>query len=81
MSNITNNINVQLIEILSQLSHTEQKKVLDFAISLRYQKKFKEWDSISDEEAASLKAEFAQEDINFAEAVLSDCLHQIDSEE
>lgn len=59
MNNITDNLNVKLIDIVSQLSSKEQKKVLDFAISLHYKEKIKEWDNISDEEAASLKAEFA----------------------
>jgi bifunctional ADP-heptose synthase (sugar kinase/adenylyltransferase) len=35
---------------------------------------FREWDAISDEEAAVLKAEFATEDVAFAEVVLSDYL-------
>ncbi|RUT09704.1 hypothetical protein DSM106972_001990 [Dulcicalothrix desertica PCC 7102] len=81
MNKITDNLNVQLIDIISQLSSKEQKKVLDFAISLHYKEKIKEWDNISDEEAASLKAEFAEEDINFTEAVLSDYLLLIDSED
>lgn len=35
---------------------------------------FREWDDISDEEAAVLKAEFGAEDLAFAEVVLSDYL-------
>jgi bifunctional ADP-heptose synthase (sugar kinase/adenylyltransferase) len=33
---------------------------------------FREWDAISDEEAALLKAEFAAEDLEFTEVALSD---------
>jgi len=33
---------------------------------------FREWDAISDEEAAVLKAEFAAEDLEFTEVALSD---------
>ncbi|MEG3976419.1 hypothetical protein QT970_17620 [Microcoleus sp. herbarium8] len=33
---------------------------------------FREWDAISDEEAAVLKSEFAAEDLEFAEIALSD---------
>jgi hypothetical protein len=35
---------------------------------------FREWDAISDEEAAVLKSEFAAEDLEFAEVALSDYL-------
>ena len=35
---------------------------------------FREWDDISDEEAAVLKSEFGAEDLAFAEVVLSDYL-------
>lgn len=59
MNKITDNLNIQLIDIISQLSSKEQKKVLDFALSLHSKEKIKEWDNISDEEAAFLKAEFA----------------------
>jgi hypothetical protein len=35
---------------------------------------FREWDAISDEEAAVLKSEFAAEDLELAEVALSDYL-------
>ena len=79
MNKTTDSLNIQLIEVLSQLSSNEQQKVLTFAISLHNRQKIKEWDNISDEEAASLKAEFGDEDINFAEAVLNDYILHIDS--
>lgn len=78
MNKTTDSLNIQLIEVLSQLSSNEQK-VLNFPISLHNQQKMKEWDNISDEEAASLKAEFGDEDINFTEAVLNDYILHIDS--
>ncbi|MBW4669519.1 MAG: DUF2281 domain-containing protein [Cyanomargarita calcarea GSE-NOS-MK-12-04C] len=81
MNKITDSLNIQLIEIISQLPSNEQKQVLNFAISLHNQQKIKEWNNISDEEAASLKVEFGDEDINFTEAVLSDYLLHIDSED
>jgi hypothetical protein len=80
MNKIIDSLNIQLIEIISQLPSNQQKQVLNFAISLHNQAKIKEWDNISDEEAASLKAEFGDEDIKFTEAVLSDYLLHIDSE-
>ncbi|WP_341732428.1 hypothetical protein [Microcoleus sp. EPA2] len=42
---------------------------------------FREWDDISDEEAAVLKAEFSAEDLAFAEVVLSDYLPQLQQQD
>jgi|GEM_PF-3642243 len=70
---------MELIEVISQLSSNEQKKVLNFAISLHNKQKIKEWDNISDEEAAYLKEAFGDEDVNFAEAVLNDYLLHLNS--
>lgn len=42
---------------------------------------FQEWDAISDEEAALLKAEFATEDLALAEVVLSDYLPQLQQQD
>lgn len=42
---------------------------------------FREWDAISDEEAAVLKAEFAVEDLALAEVVLSDYLPQLQQQD
>jgi hypothetical protein len=81
MNKITDSLNIELIKIISQLPRNEQKQVLNFAISLHNQQKLKEWDKISDEETASLKAEFGDEDIKFTEAVLTDYLLHIDSED
>jgi hypothetical protein len=43
-------------------------------VSLRQQTLAQQWDAISDREAAALKAEFAEEDLALAEAVLTDYL-------
>ncbi|MCC3527535.1 MAG: hypothetical protein JGK21_04075 [Microcoleus sp. PH2017_22_RUC_O_B] len=42
---------------------------------------FREWDAISDEEAAVLKSEFATEDLAFAEVALSDYLPQLQQQD
>ena len=42
---------------------------------------FREWDAISDEEAVALKAEFAAEDLAFAEVVLSDYLPRLQQQD
>ncbi|NES85620.1 MAG: hypothetical protein F6K10_31790 [Moorea sp. SIO2B7] len=67
-------IQTQLFQILVQLSQEQQKQVLDFAVSLRQQTLTQQWDNISDEEAAELKAEFEAEDLAFAETALSNYL-------
>ncbi|MBW4445949.1 MAG: DUF2281 domain-containing protein [Spirirestis rafaelensis WJT71-NPBG6] len=67
----TDIIHSELLEILSRLPSSEQNKVLNFAISLHQKKLTQESNAISDEEAAALKAEFAQEDLAFAEAALN----------
>lgn len=42
---------------------------------------FREWDAISDEEAALLKSEFAAEDLEFTEVVLIDYLPGIQQQD
>ncbi|MEY3869177.1 MAG: hypothetical protein RLZZ338_3068 [Cyanobacteriota bacterium] len=42
---------------------------------------FRQWDAISDEEAALLKAEFTTEDLAFAEVVLSDYLPKLQQQD
>lgn len=42
---------------------------------------FREWDAISDEDAAVIKAEFATEDLAFAEVALSDYLPQLQQQD
>ncbi|NJM59198.1 MAG: hypothetical protein HC849_01695 [Oscillatoriales cyanobacterium RU_3_3] len=45
------------------------------------QQLFRQWDAISDEEAAALKAEFTAEDLAFAETALTDCLPQLQQQD
>jgi hypothetical protein len=74
-------IHKQLLEILSQLPLSFQEEVLYFAISLQKKKLTQHWDAISDVEAAVLKTEFADEDLAFAESVLTDYLPQLQQED
>ncbi|MEH1819286.1 MAG: hypothetical protein V7L31_09455 [Nostoc sp.] len=77
----TATIHSQLLEILSQLPKSSQEEVLDFAISLQKKKLTQHWDAISDVEAAALKTEFANEDLAFAESVLTDYISQLQQED
>ena len=77
----TTEIVPELLEILSQLPLSSQERVLEFALSLHKKQLFKQWDAISNEEAAALKSEFADEDLGFAEAVLTDYLPQLQQED
>jgi hypothetical protein len=77
----TTTIHRQLLEILSQLPKSSQEEVLNFAISLQRKKLTQHWDAISDTEAAALKAEFADEDLAFAESVLTNYLSQLQQED
>ena len=45
------------------------------------QQLFRQWDAISDEEAAALKAEFTAEDLAFAETALTDYLPQLQQQD
>ena len=45
------------------------------------QQLFRQWDAISDEEAAALKAEFKAEDLAFAETALTDYLPQLQQQD
>lgn len=78
---LTTNIHSQLLEILSQLPLSCQEEVLDFAIYLQKKKLTQHWDAISDIEAAALQTEFADEDLAFAESVLTDYLSQLQQED
>ena len=71
----------QLLKIVSQLSLSEQDKVLKFALSLHKKQRFQDWDTISDEEAAAMKAEFTEEDLANSEVVLNDYLHQLQQDD
>ena len=45
------------------------------------QQLFRQWDAISDEEAAALKTEFTAEDLAFAETALTDYLPQLQQQD
>jgi len=77
----TATIHTQLLEILSQLPLSCQEEVLNFAISLQKKKLIQHWDAISDVEAAAFKIEFADEDLAFAESVLTNYLPQLQQED
>jgi hypothetical protein len=77
----TDIIHSELFEILSQLPLSWQEKVIQFAIYLHQKKLTQQWDAISDEEAAALKAEFSQEDLAFAETALADYLPLLQQED
>ncbi len=59
-----------LNQIVNQLEMLAKKRQL-----------FREWDAISDEEAAVLKSEFATEDLAFAEIALSDYLPRLQQQD
>jgi hypothetical protein len=77
----TATIHRQLLEILSKLPKSSQEEVLDFAISLQKKKLTQHWDAISDIDATALKTEFADEDLAFAESILTDYLPQLQQED
>ncbi|MGF1478454.1 MAG: hypothetical protein ACFB4I_03050 [Cyanophyceae cyanobacterium] len=68
----SNSFQAQLLQLLEQLPPLQHQKVLDFALQLQKKDPIQQWDEISDEEAAALKAEFEEEDLAIAEANLTD---------
>ena len=66
----------QILRVLLTLPVMRQQELLDFALFLRQrelaQPQFQAWDAVSDEVAAALRAEFAEEDKALAELVLPD---------
>ena len=54
-----NAIQSQLLHVVEDLSPVQQEEVLDFALFLKERQMTWGWDSITDERAAALKAEFA----------------------
>ncbi len=67
--------------MLAELPQTRQEEVLKFTLSLRQQELTQKWNAISNEEAAALKAEFADEDLGLAEAVLTNYLPMLQRED
>ncbi|MBI4523185.1 MAG: hypothetical protein HY695_05155 [Deltaproteobacteria bacterium] len=76
-----NMIQDQLARVLKELPETRQAEVLDFALFLRERELVQIWDAISDKEAAVLQAEFAADDIAFAEAAMADYLSLLQHED
>ncbi len=74
-------IEERLLQVLAQLPENRQKQLLSFAVSLCQQELAKKWDALSEEEAAALKAEFADEDIALAEATLTEYLPMLQRED
>ena len=68
--------------IAKYLAHKQQatkQKLTQKSVSKK--QLFQEWDAISDDEAAVLKAEFTTEDLAFVEVVLSDYLPQLQQQD
>jgi len=74
-------IQSQMLTLLSKLPLSEQEKALEFVLSLHKKQQFQDWDRVSEEEAAALKAEFAEEDLVSSEAVLTNYLYQLQQED
>lgn len=72
MMETVGNLQFQLRQVVEDLSPVQQAEVLDFALFLKERQLAWVWDSITDERAATLKAEFAAEDTAFSEAILTD---------
>jgi hypothetical protein len=78
-----------LVQIIQTLTDAERKE-LDTKLSVPAQKnskvadrstRFQQWDRLSDADAAALKAEFAQEDIIFAETILPEYSSNLQQED
>jgi hypothetical protein len=85
-------MNAKLVDSLAQIIQTltvAERKELDIKLSTPAQNdkpanrfaQFQDWDRISDTDAAALKAEFAQEDIIFAETILPEYSSNLQQED
>lgn len=70
----------QLLQVLAKLPPPRQEDLLKFALSLHQQELTQRWDAISNQEAAALKAEFADEDIALVEAALTNYISILQQE-
>ena len=68
-----------IAKYLAQKQQATKQKPTQKSVSKK--QLFREWDDISDEEAAVLKAEFSAEDLAFAEVALSDYLPQLQQQD
>jgi hypothetical protein len=64
---------------LADKQQTTQQNQLQESVNKK--QLFRQWDAISDEEAAVLRAEFATEDLAFAEIALSDYLTRLQQQD
>jgi hypothetical protein len=85
-------MNAKLVDSLAQIIQTltvAERKELNIKLSTPAQNnkstnrsaQFQRWDRISDTDAAALKAEFAQEDIIFAETILPEYSSNLQQED
>jgi hypothetical protein len=85
-------MNAKLVNSLAQIIQTltvAERKELNIKLSIPAQNnkstnrsaQFQNWDRISDTDAAALKAEFAQEDIIFAETILPEYSSNLQQED
>ena len=71
------NLQEEIIQNLQALPQGQLQKVFEFVQSLQANSIFQKWDNISGEESQALQAEFAQEDIDFSENILTDYLARL----
>jgi hypothetical protein len=85
-------MNAKLVDSLAQIIQTltiAERQELDSKLSTPAEKskiidrsaRFQQWDQISDADAAVLKAEFAQEDMIFAETILPEYSSNLQQED
>ena len=68
-----------IAKYLAQKQQATKQKLTQKSVNKK--QLFQEWDAISDEEAAVLKAEFSAEDLAFVEVVLSDYLPRLQQQD
>ena len=71
------NLQEEIIQNLQTLPQEQLHIVFIFVQSFQADTIFQKWDNISDEESQALQAEFAQEDIDFSENILTDYLSHL----
>lgn len=85
-------MNAKLVDSLAQIIQTltdAERKELDTKLSTLAQNskitdrsiRFQQWDRLASDDAAALKAEFAQEDIIFAETILPEYSSNLQQED
>jgi hypothetical protein len=85
-------MNAKLVDSLAQIIQTlttAERQELETKLSTPAQNskmtnrsaRFQEWDQVSDADAAALKAEFAQEDMIFAETILPEYTSNLQQED